>query len=208
MVTCDGCGSGPPLRGRVFKCDQCEDFDFCDECYRNRSQYDHPGEHTFSARQTTSRSGATSTSGTSARARARAAVAAAMGGGGTQPTGNRSALALLHFLEEEMLQEAMRRSMEAENDEMKSQEAQRKANEVLAALPRINFGEPTESSSDLASSQAAGTTCDECVMCLEEFTQGEEVLRLPCSHLFHEGCLGPWLLKSLQCPICTRELAT
>mmetsp|Transcript_56080 Transcript_56080/g.88880 ORF Transcript_56080/g.88880 Transcript_56080/m.88880 type:complete len:355 (-) Transcript_56080:204-1268(-) len=209
MVTCDGCGSGPPLRGRVFKCAQCDDFDFCERCFRNRSQHDHPAEHTFNARRPPNNAGTTSaTTGTSARARARAAVAAAMGGGSNQAEGNRSAFALLQFLEDEMLQEAMRRSMETESNETKSQQAEAKAKAVLSAIPRIKFGEPADSSSESTAQQkAAEANCDECPMCLDEFTQGEEVLRLPCDHLFHESCLGPWLLKSLQCPMCMRDLS-
>jgi hypothetical protein len=128
-------------------------------------------------------------------------------GGSNQATGNRSAFALLQFLEEEMLQEAMRRSMEAESNGMKTQQAEAKAMEVLAAMPRVKFGEPAGSSSDAAAQQAAETNCDECPMCLEEFQRGEEVLRLPCEHFFHESCLAPWLLKSLQCPMCMRDLS-
>lgn len=32
-VTCDGCGEGPPIVGRCFKCKVCEDFDLCEQCY-------------------------------------------------------------------------------------------------------------------------------------------------------------------------------
>jgi hypothetical protein len=32
------------------------------------------------------------------------------------------------------------------------------------------------------------------------------VLKLHCRHLFHEGCLGPWLTKSLTCPMCKAEV--
>lgn len=46
----------------------------------------------------------------------------------------------------------------------------------------------------------------ECSLCLEEYGEDEEVLTLRCGHIFHEHCLGPWLVRSLLCPICKRDL--
>merc|ERR1711939_853607 len=56
-VSCDGCGQGPPLRGVVMKCMDCDDFDFCGRCYQQRDRYDHPVTHHFRPRRTESRSG-------------------------------------------------------------------------------------------------------------------------------------------------------
>ena len=48
----------------------------------------------------------------------------------------------------------------------------------------------------------------ECIICLSELEPNEPLVRLPCSearaHVFHEECLGRWLLTSAACPTCRR----
>lgn len=66
-----------------------------------------------------------------------------------------------------------------------------------------------------------------CVICLDEFSAGEQVRKLPCSHEFHTECIGkyitmhenkqqvpelffvssdPWLtIKSASCPLCKHD---
>jgi len=39
-----------------------------------------------------------------------------------------------------------------------------------------------------------------CVVCLEDFEQGDEVARLSCGHNFHEQCVRRWLRHRAQCP--------
>ncbi|KAL8138621.1 hypothetical protein V2J09_004622 [Rumex salicifolius] len=41
-----------------------------------------------------------------------------------------------------------------------------------------------------------------CAVCLEEFTVGLEAAKLPCSHVFHGGCVRRWLEKRDTCPLC------
>ncbi|XP_039121378.1 probable E3 ubiquitin-protein ligase RHG1A [Dioscorea cayenensis subsp. rotundata] len=41
-----------------------------------------------------------------------------------------------------------------------------------------------------------------CMICLEEFVAGVEVKRLPCSHLFHGGCIDSWFVRKDSCPLC------
>lgn len=41
-----------------------------------------------------------------------------------------------------------------------------------------------------------------CVICLEDLSEGREAVSMPCSHLFHGDCIEEWLNTSHKCPIC------
>merc|ERR1719330_203836 len=42
-----------------------------------------------------------------------------------------------------------------------------------------------------------------CSICLEEFENGEKLVKLPCSHYFHPDCINPWLTeRQPTCPLC------
>ena len=43
---------------------------------------------------------------------------------------------------------------------------------------------------------------ESCVICMECFEGGFQVIRLPCSHIFHEECGEKWLTTSHLCPLC------
>lgn len=43
---------------------------------------------------------------------------------------------------------------------------------------------------------------NECVICMEEFKQGEVVSTLICDHRFHGQCISKWKKISHQCPLC------
>lgn len=43
---------------------------------------------------------------------------------------------------------------------------------------------------------------DKCAICLEEFEPREEVTVTPCSHMFHDECITPWVRSNGQCPVC------
>ena len=43
---------------------------------------------------------------------------------------------------------------------------------------------------------------DSCAVCFEAFVAGESVRLLPtCMHVFHAGCVDPWLATSATCPL-------
>jgi len=166
-VTCDGCGAGPPLAGRVMKCVECDDYDLCARCYADQDQNGHPRGHQFRRRVT-----------------------------GEDPELSRQLM--LRVLEHTMIREALRRSSDGDVvGESAAQElAEVRAVETISALPRVTWAAGTPQSK-----------CSECALCLEEYSEGEEVLKLSCAHLFHEGCIGPWFARSLSCPLCQKEVS-
>lgn len=102
---------------------------------------------------------------------------------------------LLRLLEAELLYEALRQSSEPDGVvEETQEEKEMRSAEVLSTMERIRYA------------ASADHPDEECSLCLEEYTLGEELLKLPCRHLFHEGCLGPWFTRSLTCPLCKQEV--
>lgn len=45
-----------------------------------------------------------------------------------------------------------------------------------------------------------------CSICLCDYDLGEEVVRLPCTHLYHEACIGSWTDNHTRCPLCNFDL--
>lgn len=110
---------------------------------------------------------------------------------------------LSHLFEEQMLHEAIRVSTQGDDAAAGSNEPQEdpevRAAVAMSQMQRVPFDAPSRSA-------GADDQTEECALCLEEYQPGEEVLRTGCGHLFHENCLGPWLIKSLSCPMCKGNL--
>lgn len=66
----------------------------------------------------------------------------------------------------------------------------------IEALPCVKFG---------ACNTRSGF-CTSCSICLADFEDGETLKKLPCGHLFHEGCVGAWLQRNKRCPLCVRAI--
>lgn len=47
----------------------------------------------------------------------------------------------------------------------------------------------------------------ECLICLEDFQQGETRMTLPCLHGFHKECAQKWLRTNGSCPICKHKIS-
>ena len=45
-----------------------------------------------------------------------------------------------------------------------------------------------------------------CAVCLCEYERDEEVVVLPCKHIFHETCIKPWLKDHRTCPTCRKDV--
>ncbi|KAA0170585.1 hypothetical protein FNF28_01347 [Cafeteria roenbergensis] len=58
-------------------------------------------------------------------------------------------------------------------------------------------------SSDVPESvRARGRPSAACVVCCEDYEEGERVRVLPCLHRMHVRCIDPWLLIKAECPVC------
>ena len=42
----------------------------------------------------------------------------------------------------------------------------------------------------------------ECSICQESFQNEEKLIKLPCKHIYHQGCIKQWLVKKDSCPTC------
>ena len=48
----------------------------------------------------------------------------------------------------------------------------------------------------------------ECPICRDDFTTGDKVVKMPCSHshIFHKSCVAEWLERDDSCPMCRSSL--
>ncbi|KAI8807710.1 hypothetical protein BJ742DRAFT_656407, partial [Cladochytrium replicatum] len=45
-----------------------------------------------------------------------------------------------------------------------------------------------------------------CVICLNQYTEGERLRLFPCRHHFHVPCADAWLRVNKTCPLCVRDV--
>lgn len=65
------------------------------------------------------------------------------------------------------------------------------SNETISQIETLRWDESSQ-----------GNDQKTCMVCLSDFTVGEEVRRLPCGHVFHASCIDEWLRRCTDCPIC------
>ncbi|KAK5708369.1 hypothetical protein LTR97_000909 [Elasticomyces elasticus] len=68
---------------------------------------------------------------------------------------------------------------------------------AVAALPRTIFETIAELEEDRL----------KCTVCVSNFEVSEEVVTMPCAHLFHIECLSSWMVQGHECPNCRYKLA-
>jgi len=58
----------------------------------------------------------------------------------------------------------------------------------------------------VTSTWSTGPAGAQCVICVEDLTEGESVRTLPCGHVYHQECIDLWLQRSRLCPLCKRPI--
>ncbi|XP_026455179.1 E3 ubiquitin ligase BIG BROTHER-related-like isoform X3 [Papaver somniferum] len=48
---------------------------------------------------------------------------------------------------------------------------------------------------------------DQCVICQTEYEEEEQVMTLPCDHMYHSECITTWLQIKKVCAICNTEIS-
>lgn len=76
-------------------------------------------------------------------------------------------------------------------------------NRNLAAPPRVISSLP---SSRITNPEELPEDKRQCVICMEDYAQGEERTMLPCWHGFHKDCVNRWLKNKGCCPVCKTEV--
>ena len=77
---------------------------------------------------------------------------------------------------------------------------------VSAALPPLVSEEPQLPSAQHPLAPPLGS---DCVICTQEYADPEEeVVVLPCGHVFHEACIDTWFERRNSCPVCRAALET
>ena len=100
----------------------------------------------------------------------------------------------LHEMEPDAVIALLRSAEEEESDAEEAQPSDHLSATELERLPART-----------ATANSDSTT--ECAVCLVAFGAGQEVVHLPCSHVFHRACIIRWLARSRRCPFCRAELS-
>ncbi|KAG8368462.1 hypothetical protein BUALT_Bualt15G0047900 [Buddleja alternifolia] len=73
--------------------------------------------------------------------------------------------------------------------------------EALKCLHVEVFHDPEESDEE-----GISKALKVCSICLESFSEGDELICLPCGHRYHFCCLDPWVRTCGDCPYCRSDI--
>lgn len=74
--------------------------------------------------------------------------------------------------------------------------------EAIGKLPRMRLDLDLERSDTLLDAQDRS-----CLICLQDFDDGDECMVLPCFHRYHTLCVERWLEDNATCPSCRCDVA-
>ena len=46
----------------------------------------------------------------------------------------------------------------------------------------------------------------ECTICMDTYKENDDLLTLPCFHIFHYNCIKPWFSGKHECPVCRADV--
>lgn len=113
--------------------------------------------------------------------------------------------------ENEVTLEEFNPLLKHQNSDLKLRNSPKKSSfqDTSTSVKSSNSSDTESSSSKNKNSSASSSLidCDNCVICLCEFDLDDNVIVMPCKHIYHQDCIKPWLInKSSLCPICKRSI--
>ena len=88
------------------------------------------------------------------------------------------------------------------------QEINKKAPTAQKALAELPVCKLTPQRKQILSQCCCEEQQGTCSVCICDFEENEDLLRMPCGHLFHKDCIMPWIKDHNSCPTCRYELPT
>ena len=82
------------------------------------------------------------------------------------------------------------------------QHFQHKANGLAPNASKGGYGSVAQEDEKAASEEEVA----HCSICLGEYEDGESLVRLPCSHVYHDECVSSWTNNHIRCPLCNFDL--